>query len=165
MQAYSKSVRFDSISIYDAFKRADLLTYLPQFNFIPSHLCLKRIFLDFNISFTEFGDEFEEFRCLAKTRIGKLSGGLRRLVEVYIIIKSPAQFSMLDEPFTHIMPLHVERIKELLMHEKSKKGFIITDHMYRHLIDICDRSYLLLEGKTHLVRSVEDIERLGYARI
>ena len=40
----SKSIRFDSISVPQAFKRPDFLTYLPQFNFIPGHLTIKNIF-------------------------------------------------------------------------------------------------------------------------
>jgi len=30
-----KSIRFDNIAYHEAFKRPDLLLYLPQFNFIP----------------------------------------------------------------------------------------------------------------------------------
>jgi ABC-type lipopolysaccharide export system ATPase subunit len=165
MQVSSKSVRFDDVPIYEAFKRVDLLTYLPQFSFIPSGLTLKRIFLDFNISFSELKKWFPEFEGRSKTKINQLSGGQRRLIEVYVIIKSKAQFSMLDEPFSQIMPLHVETIKELLIIEKLNKGFLITDHMYRQIISICDSLYVLNDGKTHLTKSIEDIERLGYAKV
>ena len=44
-----KSVRFDDISQFEAFKRPDLLLYLPQVNFIPKGLSLKRIFKDFEL--------------------------------------------------------------------------------------------------------------------
>lgn len=165
MQATSKSVRFDNISIYEAFKRIDLLTYLPQFNFIPSGLSLKRIFLDFNISFLDFENNFPEFKSRSNAKIKKLSGGQRRLIEVYVILKSKAQFTMLDEPFSHIMPFHVEKIKELLNKEKLKKGFLITDHLYRQFIDICDNLYVLTYGKIHLTKTIDDIERLGYAKV
>jgi len=164
MLASSKSIRFDNVSIYQAYKRADLLTYLPQFNFIPGEFTLTRIFKDFNISFIDFGYYFPDFKTRSETKIKHLSGGQRRLIEVYVIIKSKSQFSMLDEPFSHVMPLHVETIKELLMVEKLNKGFLITDHMYRQFIDICDNLYVLTEGKTHLTKTIDDIERLGYAR-
>lgn len=165
MEGVSKSVRFDNISVYEAFKRADLLTYLPQFNFIPGHLSLNRIFLDFDIQFIEFENYFPEYKNRGKTKIKELSGGQRRLIEVYVIIKSKAQFSMLDEPFSHIMPLHVEKIKELLNIEKANKGFLITDHLYRQFIDICDNLYVLTDGKTHLTKTIDDIEALGYAKV
>jgi ABC-type lipopolysaccharide export system ATPase subunit len=165
LQNSSKSVRFDGTPIIEAFNRPDLLTYLPQFNFIPSGLTLKRVFQDFKISLAELEEHFPEFNGKSEAKVKHLSGGQRRLIEVYVIIKSKAQFSMLDEPFSHIMPLHINRIKEILAVEKLNKGFCITDHMYRELIDICDSLYVLADGKTHLTSSIRDIERLGYARV
>jgi ABC-type lipopolysaccharide export system ATPase subunit len=76
-----------------------------------------------------------------------------------------AQFAMLDEPFTHLNPLQIEKVKLLLQEEKVNKGFLITDHMYQHIIDICEDLYILSDQKTHLTKCLEDIERLGYARI
>jgi ABC-type lipopolysaccharide export system ATPase subunit len=43
--------------------------------------------------------------------------------------------------------------------------FLIADHMYKHIIDVCDDIYVINEGKTHLITSVQDIELLGYARV
>jgi ABC-type lipopolysaccharide export system ATPase subunit len=165
LPALSKSVRFDNVSVFRAFKRPDLLTYLPQFNFIPSFLSVKRIFSDFNVSFWDFEDLFPEFKTKRDLMVRNLSGGERRLVEVYVIIKSMSRFSMLDEPFSHIMPLHVEKIKEILQNEKQIKGFLITDHMFRPVTDISDTLYVLNEGKTHLTSDITDIEKLGYARL
>jgi ABC-type lipopolysaccharide export system ATPase subunit len=165
MEAQSKSIRFDNNSTIQAFKRADLLTYLPQFNFIPKQLSLKRVFADFELSFPEFIEHFPDSKTTEKQTMQNLSGGERRLIEVYVLIKSKSQFTMLDEPFSHIMPVYVEKIKELLDSEKVHKGFIITDHLYRQIIDCCDRLYLLSSGKLHLTRSVSDIETLGYARL
>ncbi|KQC00291.1 ATP-binding cassette domain-containing protein [Pedobacter sp. Hv1] len=164
LKANSSSVRFDGITIAKAYKRPELLTYLPQFNFIPASLSLKRIFNDFEISYPDFVAFFPEFKDSENMKIKKLSGGQRRLVEVYVIIKSNAQFVMLDEPFSHVMPLHIEKLKALLHTEKQHKGFLITDHMYRQIIDASDQLYLLTEGKIHLTSTTEDIERLGYAR-
>lgn len=161
----SKSIRFDDISIFQAFKRPDLLTYLPQFNFIPSSLTLNRIFSDFELDYKEFENIFIEFAGKNNLPIKRLSGGQRRLIEVYVIIKSKSQFSMLDEPFSHISPLQIEKIIEILKIDKSKKGFLITDHMYRYILDISDNLYVLSNGKTHLTKDIIDIERLGYARV
>lgn len=72
---------------------------------------------------------------------------------------------MLDEPFSHVMPIHVDAIKQLILREKHKKGIIITDHMYNHIIDICDDLYVIKDGKTYLTKSAEDVERLGYAHM
>ncbi len=159
-----KSVRIDTIPYEKAGERPDLLQYLPQFNFIPKQLTLKSVFQDFELNFTDFEMQFQDFKT-NKTKIGDLSGGNRRIVEIYCLLKSKAQFLMLDEPFTHINPIQIEKIKEIIVVEKLNKGIIISDHMYRHVIEICDNLYVLVNGKTHLTNTIDDIERLGYARV
>ena len=160
-----KSIRFDSITQNEAFKHPDLVQYLPQFNFIPKFLSLKRIFKDFEIEYCAFEKRFPEFVSRYKSNIGSLSGGAYRLVETYIIIKSKAQFVMLDEPFTHLSPIHIEKIKELFVEEKKHKGILVTDHIYTHIVDISDQLYILTNGKSYLTKSIADIETLGYARM
>ena len=160
-----KSVRVDNMAQHEAFKRPDLLLYLPQFNFIPESLSLKRIFQDFALDFSSFAQRFPEFASTYKLCIGSLSGGGQRLVELYVIVKSKSRFAMLDEPFTHLSPIQIEKVKELLLEEKTNKGLLITDHMYRQVLDICDNLYVLSNGKAHLAKSHVDIETLGYARL
>jgi ABC-type lipopolysaccharide export system ATPase subunit len=164
MNNEDKSVRIDHKQIQRAFLRPGLVAYLPQFHFIPPSLNLKRIFADFRISWSGFKHDFDDIHLNPAVRLSNLSGGLRRLIETYVIIRSPTQFMMLDEPFTHIMPLHVERIKAILMEEKQQKGILMTDHLYRHIVDIADRLYLLANGKTWLVNKDEDLERHGYLK-
>jgi ABC-type lipopolysaccharide export system ATPase subunit len=159
-----KSVRIDNLAQHEAFKRTDLLLYLPQFNFIPKSLSLKRVFQDFALDFLSFAERFPEFVSKYKSPVGSLSGGGQRLVELYVIVKSKSQFAMLDEPFTHLSPLQIEKVKELLLEEKTNKGFLITDHLYREVLDICDSLYLLADGETQLTQSVADLETLGYAK-
>ena len=165
LDATSKSVRFDNVSIFHAYKYPKLLMFLPQFNFIPKSFTVKRIFNDFNLEYDEFKKHFQEYEHLYKSSLKKLSGGERRLIETYMIIKAKSSFAMLDEPFTHLMPLQIEKLKEILSTEKNKKGFLITDHLFKHVTDICDSLYILTNAKTHLVNNISDIERLGYTRI
>jgi len=160
-----KSVRIDKRSYNEPYKKRGLLLYLPQFNFIPHSLSLKRIFKDFELDYDIFQKTFPEFGVKYLKAAGSLSGGELRLVELYITVKPAAQFALLDEPFTHLNPLQIEKVKALLTEEKTNKGLLITDHMYRHITTICDSLYILINGKTHLTKSVADIERLGYARL
>jgi ABC-type lipopolysaccharide export system ATPase subunit len=160
-----ESIRFDDKTQHEAFKRPDLLLYLPQFNFIPKTLTLKRIFQDFALDFPSFAEWFPDLTSKYKSTIGNLSGGERRLVELYVIVKAKSQFAMLDEPFTHFSPLQIEKVKELLMEEKKNKGLFITDHMYRQVLEICDCLYVLLNGKTYLTKDFIDIETFGYTKL
>lgn len=160
-----KSVRFDRTSVVESFKRPDLLVYLPQFHFIPKSLSIHRVFQDFGLEYDFFQNRFPEFATKNNSSVGSLSGGERRLVELYAIVKSASQFAMLDEPFTHLNPLQIEKVKELLRQEKANKGLLITDHMYRHVTDVCDNLYMLTNGQTYLTKNITDIETFGYARL
>ena len=105
---------------------------------------------------------FPLFGKLRGTKIRALSGGERRILESYLILCSPTQFVMLDEPFSQVAPLHVSTLKALIRQEKSSKGILLTDHMHRHVTDITDRLYVLADGQTHLTRGEEDLVRYGY---
>ena len=159
------SVRFDSNVIRDVNKRPGLLLYLPQFNFIPKSLKVKQVLADFQLPFAEFVNVFPEFGEKLDLHVAHLSGGQWRTLEIYIIVKKPSQFAMLDEPFTHLNPIQIDKIKEFLQEEKANKGLLITDHMYQHLLDISDTVYLLKDGRTHLTKTVQDLDGLGYIRL
>jgi len=165
LKANIRSVRFDGQSTPDAFKKPGLLTYLPQFNFIPASLTLQRVFKDFDIPFNDFEYDFPEFKNRQQEKISQLSGGQRRLTEVYLLIKSRTRFTMLDEPFSHVMPLHIQQLSKLITQEKQHKGFIITDHLYKNVTDISDNIYVLKDGKTYPIKTMEEIEALGYAKL
>jgi|AGTN01.1.fsa_nt_gi ABC-type (unclassified) transport system, ATPase component len=157
-----KSIFIDDASMYEAYKYPELIRYLPQHNFIPKSLSLKRIFNDFQVDFSAFIRLFPDFQDLQNTKTGRLSGGMFRLTELYLIIKSDTKFVLLDEPFTHISPLQIAKIKMIIDEESVNKGFFITDHMHRHILNVCDRIYLLVHGKTHLMAEPGDLEKFGY---
>lgn len=161
----NKSIRIDRIPISHAYKKPQLLRYLPQFNFIPNLLSLKRVFWDFNLEYSKFEVLFPEFKHKYKSLYKNLSMGQRRIVEVYIIIKSKSQFCMLDEPFSYLMPLHVEKISELLLEEKHEKGILVTDHMYKCITNICDTLFVLKDCSTFPVKEISDLEKLGYVML
>jgi ABC-type multidrug transport system ATPase subunit len=165
LEASSRSVRFDDISLLHPYRQPEHILYVPQFNFMPESLSLQRVFRDFNLEFGELLQRFPQLRITQKAGIKDLSGGERRLISLYLIIRSKSRFALLDEPFSHLMPAQIETVKEMLVEEKANKGFLITDHLYRHIIDISDKFYILADGRTQLARSMEDIERLGYARL
>lgn len=160
-----KSVRIDGNSIYNEYRNPEDMRYLPQGRFIPNYLTIKRIFEDFELDFLDFINEFPDFEKLYKARFKNLSGGEQRILEIYAILASKSKFCMLDEPFSQVMPLHVEKIKNLIVREKKNKGIIVTDHLYKYIVDICDHLYVINEGKTHLTKSLQDLETLGYIRI
>lgn len=157
-----KSIRINGKSLLTTSRSPYDLRYLPQTYLIPKSFTVKRVFHDFKLSFHDFLDDFPEFEKYYKTKCKYLSGGERRIIEIYLILVSESKFCMLDEPFSQLMPIHVEAIKKLILREKSNKGIIITDHLYRHITTICDSLYVIKEGKTYLTNGITDLEILGY---
>ncbi|ANI89169.1 hypothetical protein A9P82_07615 [Arachidicoccus ginsenosidimutans] len=159
------SVSIDSASYFYAKEKSRLITYLPQFNFIPRRLTLERILKNFDIPKEKLLSNFPHFSASLGKKMFDFSGGERRLIEVFVIIFSNSLFSILDEPFSELMPLHIEKIKEILLNEKQRKGFIVTDHLYKQVMDISDDVYVLSNHNVYKIREVEEIEKLGYARL
>ncbi|MDD2611183.1 MAG: ATP-binding cassette domain-containing protein [Bacteroidales bacterium] len=161
----NKSVRLNGETYINNKRSTDDLRYLPQYKFIPKSLSIKRIFEDFELDFMDFINEFPSFRRKFKKKFRELSGGEQRIIEIYLMLVSKSKFCMLDEPFSHVMPVYIETIKRLIVREKEKKGIIVTDHLYQNIIDISDSLYVISDGKTYLTKSVQDLETLGYINI
>jgi lipopolysaccharide export system ATP-binding protein len=157
------SVRFDKKPVIQAHGRPDLLLFLPQFDFFPANLTVSRVLDDFSLDFRELEKRFPEFSSRHRFKVKELSGGQSRFLQTYVILKAKSQFAILDEPFTHLMPLQIEKMVELILEEKPNKGLLITDHLYREIVDLSDELYVLADGKTHLIKELTAIEDLGYA--
>lgn len=162
LKAVNQSVRINGQVILSKSPKPNKIVYLPQFEFIPKFFTLKSIFRDFDLDFSEFIIWFPAFKDYYKTTLKRLSGGEGRIVEIYIILKSSTNFCLLDEPFSQVMPLHVEAIKNIIQQEKKRKGILVSDHLYEHITEISDQLYILKSGKTYLANDAHDIESLGY---
>lgn len=160
-----KSIRINGNALLTSSRFSKDMRYLPQGGFLLNSLTIKRIFSDFELDFDDLIYSFPEFEKFFKSKLNNLSGGERRIIEIYVILVSQTKFCMLDEPFSHVMPIHIDSIKKIILREKENKGIIITDHMYKHILDICDDLYVINDGKTYLTKNIRDIETLGYARV
>lgn len=78
----------------------------------------------------------------------QLSGGERRRAEIARCLAIDPKFIMLDEPFAGVDPIAVQDIQSIVAKLKHKNiGILITDHNVYETLSICDRAYLLFEGK------------------
>ncbi len=85
---------------------------------------------------------------LRKASALSLSGGERRRVEIARALAMNPHFILLDEPFAGIDPIAVLDIQRLIRFLKKRDiGVLITDHNVRETLDICDRAYIINEGR------------------
>ena len=77
-----------------------------------------------------------------------LSGGERRRVEIARALASEPKFILLDEPFAGVDPIAVLDIQKIIRFLKDRGiGVLITDHNVRETLGICDRAYIISEGR------------------
>ncbi len=88
----------------------------------------------------------------------QLSGGERRRTEIARALAINPKFILLDEPFAGVDPIAVRDIQEIVAKLKYKNiGILITDHNVHETLAICDRAYLLFEGKILKAGTAEEL--------
>ncbi len=77
-----------------------------------------------------------------------LSGGERRRVEIARALATNPKFILLDEPFAGVDPIAVLDIQKIIRFLKERSiGVLITDHNVRETLGICDRAYIISDGR------------------
>jgi lipopolysaccharide export system ATP-binding protein len=95
---------------------------------------------------------------LADTLAYSLSGGERRRVEIARAMVNSPSYLLLDEPFSGIDPIVVGDIQDIVTELKGKSiGVLITDHNVGATLGICDRAYIIDEGRILMTGTPEEI--------
>jgi len=87
-------------------------------------------------------------RHLAPISAALLSGGEQRRLEVARSLALEPRFLLFDEPFAGVDPLVVESLHGILLDLRSRgMGILLTDHNVREALSLCDRAYVLFDGR------------------
>jgi lipopolysaccharide export system ATP-binding protein len=89
---------------------------------------------------------------LTKTRkqpARTLSGGERRKLEIARALITDPSLILLDEPFSGVDPVAVEELQDEVrrLRDEHEISMLVTDHNVHHILAICDRVYVIFEGK------------------
>lgn len=163
LMADQKFVKIGDKIIKGLFDNRNLVNYLPQNHFLPNHIKVATIISLFcdkgNASSIKANDLIKP---MLSKKSKQLSGGEKRLLEILLIIHSNARYILIDEPFNGIAPIYKEDIKTLIKEQSKNKGFIITDHDYKNILDIATRIILIHDGGTKEIIKKEELEYWGY---
>jgi len=99
-----------------------------------------------------------------KTKIGELSMGQLRYLELLLIGHLDHEFLLLDEPFSMIEPIFKEVIKNLLIELKGSKGIILTDHYYNDVLEIASEKFIIKNSEKIKVINRSDLVTHGYLK-
>lgn len=139
-----------------------LMKYLPQDSFFPSSIRCREALALFNISHNaqEIIQGIVGF--LNGAKVSELSLGQRRSFEMLVLLYSDSKFVLLDEPFTGLSPILIEKIIPLIKEQSKNKGILIIDHQWSSVLEISDRYYLMDRGNLKDYLSRDQIRESSY---
>lgn len=77
-----------------------------------------------------------------------LSGGERRKLEIARALITEPTLILLDEPFSGVDPVAVQELQdEIRTLRQDGIAMLVTDHNVHHILEVCDRVYLISEGQ------------------
>jgi lipopolysaccharide export system ATP-binding protein len=139
-----------------------LMKYLPQNSSFPASIRCSEAMVLFKIS-----SKAEEIiqvivGFLNGAKVSELSLGQRRSFEMLVLLFTDSKFVLLDEPFTGLSPILIEKIIPLIKEQSENKGILITDHQWSSVLEISDRYYLMHRGNLKEYRNKDQIRESSY---
>lgn len=142
----------------------NIISYLPQKSMLQKRYSVKKCIKYFygNMKSGHLIRQDKRITKLLNSKITDLSYGELRYLELLLIIYLDTPFVFLDEPFSQIEPKYCVKIKKLIKSFQKQKGFIITDHNYRNIIDVSTKNIVILNGRTIPLKNALTLYDVGY---
>ena len=155
-------IRFGEEQDTDYAHIGNRVKYLPQNLFMSANMSLDEAFKLYRADYDGLVSFAPKFHPFQHKRFKELSGGEARVVEMFLVLNTDCEFCILDEPFSNIAPIYVEKMQELIKEQKQHKGIIVSDHLYEAIMQVADDLFLLRDGYTFPIKSREELIHHGY---
>lgn len=163
--ADNKFIRIDGVVKNKASQLLREISYLHQEHFIPNHFTVKKtISLSIDKAKLEGFYKDDLIQSIDGKKIAHLSGGELRYLEVRLILFNSSKFVLLDEPYSGLSPIMIEKVNQLIVENSSKKGIVITDHNYENVIKISNKLLLMIDGNMHHLKNKNQLFEKGYLK-
>lgn len=160
-------ITFNGKNILHDWQYRKNIGYMPQIGRYPDNMTIGQVFnmmkdirrvagnkpLDESLL-----EEFGLVRLLHK-RMRTLSGGTRQKVSASLAFLFNPDILILDEPTAGLDPVSAEKLKEKIIHEKSKgKLILITSHILSELDDLITQIIYLQEGQLVFHKKLDELK-------
>lgn len=153
IDADNQYIKIDDTVLNSAYKSSGLISYLPQYNFLPLSVKVKTLInIQLNREVQDVIYSDEAIFKIKELKVRELSYGQLRYLQLKLLLLSPSKFVLLDEPFAGISPLLIEKLKSEITELSKTKGIIITDHSHNDVSEVSARVYNLKDGRSSLLQ-------------
>lgn len=129
--------------------------YLPQRTMLPGDMQVRTLLASLPVASRTISNDrlVEPF---LRRRIGSLSTGERRSLELLIVLSLDRRYYFLDEPFTGLDPMTIERFSGAIRSRAEEgRGIIVTDHYLHAIMHIADEVSVMHDGRCRRLREGE----------
>lgn len=161
LRADFKHLRIENKIIQSGFLTGKV-AYLPQQHFMLPFLKVSEIYQSFSPFIKEQLLMEDPLNIELNGRLNELSNGQQRFLECLWILSKPAEYILLDEPFSAIAPIQIEFLQKIIMQTGKTKAIVLTDHIYRPLLAVSNRVILLHNNAVYNIESDDDLIRYNY---
>ncbi|MBK6976159.1 MAG: ABC transporter ATP-binding protein [Cytophagaceae bacterium] len=159
-------IRFQNISIKNAFDYRNQIGYMPQIGNYPPNLKISQLIdmmVDIrNLKEYELDEEIIEafkLREIYQKPLGTLSGGTKQKVSAALAFLFNPKVLILDEPTAGLDPVSSEILKAKIQKEKTKgKLILITSHIMSDLEELATHVVYLQDGQLKIFKELEVLQ-------
>ncbi|NCT76640.1 MAG: ABC transporter ATP-binding protein [Chitinophagaceae bacterium] len=161
-------ITFNGKNILHDWQYRKNIGYMPQIGRYPDNMTIGQVFNMMKDIRRDAGNKRLDESLLAEfglpqllnKRMRTLSGGTRQKVSASLAFLFNPDILILDEPTAGLDPVSAEKLKEKIIHEKSKgKLILITSHILSELDDLITQIIYLQEGQLVFHKKLDELKQ------